>query len=129
MATVFTPARKRSLAIVGVLATAVLISQFGLGGSPFTPRLEPVNCLVSQDRTECELASLGRIRFTEATIDQLLMLPGMTEAIASELIHNRPEILSQAKKLAREQQWRALEIAHGVGPKKAAAFDRFLELD
>jgi hypothetical protein len=79
----------------------------------------------SNSDPEGRLAMNAKIAFACADHSTLLLIKGISDTLAEELLASRPAILRAAKTVGEEE---ALQHAHGVGKKTAKTLLRSLDL-
>ena len=77
---------------------------------------------------ESRLALGGKMRFESAEIYELELVPGISDSLAQNILRKKAAILFEAERLPEEKQSKALELAHGVGEKRAESLLRYLDL-
>lgn len=78
--------------------------------------------------SEARFALGDKIPFSDAFLYDLELIDGISDAIGTELIEKRSEILKAASGLPEQEKHRSFEIAKGVGKKTALKLNRYLIL-
>lgn len=120
-----------------LLITAILALRWSLQQISAAATLEP-GVSISQlfarsegrDRSDSEslLASGVLLPLQAADLYSLELLPGISDRMAHEILAVRDAILRQARGLPCETRYRALELAHGIGEKRALSLSHHLQL-
>ena len=63
-----------------------------------------------------------------ADMYDLELIPGISDKFSSRIEQHKREIMAAALRLPVAQRHTALEIVHGIGPKSALAFSRWIDL-
>jgi hypothetical protein len=79
----------------------------------------------SHSDPEGRLAMNAKVAFACADHSNLILIKGISDTLAEELLDSRSEILRAAKIVGEEE---ALQLAHGVGEKTAKTLLRSLDL-
>ncbi|MBX7144712.1 MAG: helix-hairpin-helix domain-containing protein [Oligoflexia bacterium] len=83
---------------------------------------------VKQDSDPESLLAYGTaIPLSQATMADLLLIPGIGDTLASRIISQRAEIQAMASSLERTAAFKALEVVHGLGPKQALKLSKYIE--
>lgn len=104
----------------------VLILQALLGLERSVSLTDLVTPLTASD-SESRYARGEKVPFREATAYELEMIPGISDKLSSRILAKRDEILKSTQIPDKKRKHHPLEIVHGIGPKKALAFGKFLE--
>ena len=77
---------------------------------------------------ESALAKGYKIKLCNAKSIDLELINGVSYEFATRLINQRSEIQGKADKLPFKEQYKAFEIIHGIGAKKAKLLNKYITL-
>ncbi len=106
----------------------VVLLRFIPEAIPARPRLHR-DILAMTGNPEARLAAESQIRLSTASQGDLQLIPGVAGDLSVKIATMRDEIMKKAEKLPVDEKYRALEIVHGIGVKKAEQIGRYLNLD
>ena len=78
---------------------------------------------------EERLACGAKIPFAKIDQYELERIPGVSMKSSSNLLAAREEIIQKSMKYKSTDNYKSLELAYGIGPKRAKKLKEFIELD
>ncbi|NLF24777.1 MAG: helix-hairpin-helix domain-containing protein [Deltaproteobacteria bacterium] len=105
-----------SYVLIGVVALTVMVDYSGKPTSRRFYSFQP-----SQARTDPEscLAVGEKLALTSSGNYGLQLVPGISDAFSERIIESRHQIRKEALQLEPHSRHHALEVVHGIGPKKS----------
>ena len=112
-----------SYVIIAAIALRALIDYSGKSTCRRPCTLRPP----AQTDPESCLAVGGKLALTSSGSYELQLVPGISDAFSERIMESRQQIWKKALQLEPHSRHHALELVHGIGPKKSLQFSQSID--
>ncbi len=103
---------------------------FQLSGTAMLSRYSPEFVVVPPNNAEATLARGARLSLSSSGIADLILIPGIGDTLASNIIEKKGAIVAQSLALSRKSSpEEALLVVHGIGPKTMQKLEKYIAVD